>query len=70
MSKTTTAAATQLGQNIEATEDGADLVLRVRNWLTADNGRTAKGFRRIASTGGNKLHQGISIGINLYSKQG
>jgi len=68
MSKTTTAAATQLGQNIEATEDGADLVLRIRDWQTADHGRTASGFRRVASTGGNRLHEGVSIGINLYVK--
>lgn len=56
-----------IGTNITFEQEGNVLTLKVD--LSQKHGQTAKGFDRIASTGGNMtLPDGQKIGLNIYSK--
>ena len=59
----------EMGTNVAAYVEGGVLHLSIK--LDEDHGRTAKNFRRIGTTHGNKGipdHPEIHLGLNIYDK--
>lgn len=61
------AAATALGENVNASVEGEDIVIRIKKDYRGGRSSTGKTIR-VASTEGNKNFNGITIGINAYVK--